>query len=78
MVPGPGCLCDNWYKDVASCWSDSCIYLAFLLLAALSDATPAVITVSDMWVGIHVWYCDIPCQWSAICPGQQRLLLLLL
>jgi len=28
--------------------------------------------VSEVGVGIGIWYCDIPCQRFAFCPGQQR------
>ena len=55
----------------------SFLYLASLLLAALSAAAPAATVavsrrVYEMWIGVGIWNCDIPCHWLSSCPREQR------
>jgi len=73
VVPGPGCLYGNWNEDVAV---GQLPVFGFLVRSGLVSCRPGrgrrVSDSSEVWVGICVWYCDIPCQRFAFCRWQQR------
>ena len=49
-----------------------CLFLATLLLAALSAAAPAVVAGSARWESAEVSGTVTSHAWFAFCPGQQR------